>query len=151
MLTGWFGGTPDLVADEIWNRLEDEEIDEISFESWTDDEDLQAKLLVMTGPRRLDVATALREAMEDRRLGIPPDDALRRDLHSVRAESGPTGGARLVAERGGSDRHADRFWEAARVRHERWRETAICRPECVLHQTTAWVRFSRAIPVPDVS
>ena len=66
--------------------------------------------VLMTGPRRLDVATALREAMEDRRLRIPPDDALRRDLHSVRAQSGPTGGARLVAERSESDGHADRFW-----------------------------------------
>ena len=37
--------TRTLAADEIWDRLEAEEIDEISFESWTDDEDLQAKLL----------------------------------------------------------------------------------------------------------
>ena len=45
LLASWFGGTPDPAADEIWNRLETEEIDEISFESWTDEEDLQAKLL----------------------------------------------------------------------------------------------------------
>ena len=67
----------------------------------------------LTGPRRLDVATALREAVEDHRLRIPPDDDLRRDLHSVRAEAGPTGAPRLVAERSASDGHADRFWSLA--------------------------------------
>ena len=67
----------------------------------------------MTGPRRLDVATALREAVEDGRLHIPADEELRRDLHAVRAETGPTGAARLVAERAGTDGHADRFWAIA--------------------------------------
>ena len=74
---------------------------------------LRVEGVLMTGPRRLDVATALREAMEDRRLRIPPDEALRRDLHSVRAEAGPTGSPRLIAERGKSDGHADRFWALA--------------------------------------
>ena len=67
----------------------------------------------MTGPRRLDVATALREAVEDRRLRLPPDAELRRDLHSVRAEAGPTGAPRLMAERSGGHGHADRFWAIA--------------------------------------
>ena len=67
----------------------------------------------MTGPRRLDAATALREAVEDRRLRIPADDGLRRDLHAVRAEAGPTGAPRLLAERSGTDGHADRFWALA--------------------------------------
>ena len=69
--------------------------------------------VLMTAPRRLDVATALREAAEDRRLRIPPDEALRRDLHSIRTESGPTGAPRLLADRGGTDGHADRFWAIA--------------------------------------
>ena len=69
--------------------------------------------VLMTAPRRLDVATALREAAEDRRLRIPPDDALRRDLHSVRTEAGPTGAPRLLADRGDTDGHADRFWAIA--------------------------------------
>ena len=47
LLAGWFGGNPDPAADEIWDRLETEAIDEICFESWTDDEDLQAKLLAL--------------------------------------------------------------------------------------------------------
>ena len=41
------------------------------------------------------------------------DEALRRDLHSVRAEAGPTGSPRLVAERGQTDGHGDRFWALA--------------------------------------
>ena len=69
--------------------------------------------VLMTGPRRLDVATALREALEDRRLRVPADEALRRDLHAIRAETGPTGGPRLVTPRAGTDGHADRFWALA--------------------------------------
>ena len=69
--------------------------------------------VLMTGPRRLDVATALRQAVEDRRLRVPPDSELRRDLHAVRAEAGPTGAPRLMAERSGTDGHADRFWAIA--------------------------------------
>ena len=69
--------------------------------------------VLMTGPRRLDAATALREAVEDRRLRIPPDGELRRDLHAVRAEAGLTGAPRLMAERSGTDGHADRFWALA--------------------------------------
>ncbi len=69
--------------------------------------------VLMTGPRRLDLATTLKEALEDRRLRVPPDEALRRDLHAVRAEAGPTGAPRLVAHRAGTDGHADRFWALA--------------------------------------
>ena len=69
--------------------------------------------VLMTGPRRLDVATAIREALEDHRLRIPDDPDLRLDLHAVRAQPGPTGSPRLVAERAGTDGHADRFWALA--------------------------------------
>ena len=69
--------------------------------------------VLLTGPRRLDLATTLREALEDRRLRLPDDEALRRDLHAVRADTGPTGAPRLVAERSGTDGHADRFWAVA--------------------------------------
>ncbi len=74
---------------------------------------LRVEGVLMTGPRKLDVATALREAMEDRRLRLPPDESLRQDLHAVRAEAGPTGADRLVADRAGTDGHADRFWALA--------------------------------------
>ncbi len=68
---------------------------------------------LLAAPRRLDLAAALKEALEDRRLRLPPDEALRRDLHAVRAETGPTGAPRLVADRAGTDGHADRFWALA--------------------------------------
>ena len=74
---------------------------------------LRVEGVLMTAPRRLDVASALREAMEDRRLRIPKDQELRLDLHAVRVEVGPTGAGRLVAKRAGTDGHADRFWALA--------------------------------------
>ena len=69
--------------------------------------------VLMAGPRRLDAAAALRQAVEDRRLRIPADDDLRRDLHAVRTEAGLTGAPRLMAEHSGTDGHADRFWALA--------------------------------------
>ena len=87
---------------------------EAVVEQWQEDHGtLRVEGVLMTGPRRLDVATALREAVEDKRLRIPPDDALRRDLHSIRTEAGPTGAPRLLAERGETDGHSDRFWALA--------------------------------------
>ena len=67
----------------------------------------------MSASRRLDVATRLREVFEDRRMRIPADDALRNDLHAIRVEPGATGAPRLVADRSGTDGHADRFWAMA--------------------------------------
>jgi len=69
--------------------------------------------VLLTSPRRLTVATALKEAMEDRRLRIPEREPLRRDLHSVRTEIGPTGAPRLVADTDKEGGHADRFWSLA--------------------------------------
>jgi phage FluMu gp28-like protein len=62
--------------------------------------------------RKLDLATALKEAMEDRRLAIPMNTALRADLHAVQRVPGATGAPRLVAERTDMG-HADRFWALA--------------------------------------
>jgi phage FluMu gp28-like protein len=63
--------------------------------------------------RKLDMATALKERMEDRRLRLPVGhQALRADLHSVQRVAGPNGNPRLVAERTEAG-HADRFWALA--------------------------------------
>jgi phage FluMu gp28-like protein len=63
--------------------------------------------------RKLDMATALKERMEDRRLRLPVGhQALRADLHSVQRVAGPNGAPRLVAERTEAG-HADRFWALA--------------------------------------
>ena len=45
LLADWFGSNPDPAADEIWDRLKTEAMDEIYFKAWTDGEDLKAKLL----------------------------------------------------------------------------------------------------------
>ncbi len=69
--------------------------------------------VLFTPARKLDMATALRDAMEDRRLRLPGGNpALRADLHSVQRVAGPTGAPRLVAERSDGS-HADRFWALA--------------------------------------
>jgi phage FluMu gp28-like protein len=69
--------------------------------------------VLFTPAARLDLATALKERMEDRRLRIPAGDAvLRADLHAIRSQVGITGQRRLIAD-GDTDGHADRFWAAA--------------------------------------
>lgn len=70
--------------------------------------------VLLTAPNRLDVATALRQQMEDRKLRIPGGDVkLRNDLYAVKSETGPTGSPRLIADDAGTDGHADRFWATA--------------------------------------
>jgi phage FluMu gp28-like protein len=62
---------------------------------------------------KLDMATSLKESMQDRKSRIPAGDPLlRADLHSIKSQVGITGTRRLVAD-GDSDGHADRFWAAA--------------------------------------
>lgn len=72
--------------------------------------------VIMTGPAKLRLASALKEALEDRKLRIPAGNvALRADLHSVRKTVSVTGAPRLLAEPEpeGDGSHADRFWAAA--------------------------------------
>ncbi|MDR1063649.1 MAG: terminase family protein [Azoarcus sp.] len=69
--------------------------------------------VIFTQAAKLEMATALKEAMEDRKLRLPAGNAaLRADLHAVRRVAGPSGIPRLVAERDESG-HADRFWALA--------------------------------------
>jgi phage FluMu gp28-like protein len=71
--------------------------------------------VLFSAVRKLDMATALKERMEDRSLRIPPRPELRSDLHSVKREASPTGAPRLIAERTTESgrSHADRFWALA--------------------------------------
>lgn len=69
--------------------------------------------VVFTGASKLDMATSLKEAFQDRRVLIPASDPiLRSDLHSIKSVTGPTGNRRLVSD-GNTDGHADRFWAGA--------------------------------------
>lgn len=62
---------------------------------------------------KLDMATTMKERFQDRRVRIPPGDAvLRADLHSIKSRVGRTGIRTLIAD-GDSDGHADRFWAGA--------------------------------------
>ena len=69
--------------------------------------------VLLSAPRRLAVATALRERFEDGTIRISGDRLLADDLHAIKAEQGVTGSPRLVAARTGIDGHADRFWALA--------------------------------------
>ncbi len=73
---------------------------------------LRVEGVLLTSPRRLDVATALRQAVQDHALRIPPDPLLRDDLYAIKAQSSATGAPRLVDE-GDTDGHSDRFWAIA--------------------------------------
>ena len=68
--------------------------------------------VLMTGPARLEVATALKRRLEDGAIRIPASDAIRRDFRSIKRAAGATTGPRLVADESGTDGHADRFWAA---------------------------------------
>jgi len=69
--------------------------------------------VLFTPVARLDMATTLKESMQDRKTRIPAGDpVLRADLHSIKSQVGITGTRRLVAD-GDSDGHADRFWALA--------------------------------------
>lgn len=69
--------------------------------------------VLFSSARKLDLATSIKERMEDRRLRLPAGDpSLRADLHAVKKLAGPTGAPRLVAD-SDSNGHADRFWAGA--------------------------------------
>ena len=69
--------------------------------------------VLFTGPSKLTLATLAKQRVEERTIRIPAGDTvLRADMGAVRKVVGPTGNARLVAERDSSG-HADRYWAGA--------------------------------------
>ncbi len=93
--------------------------------------------VLFSASRKLDMAGALKQAMEDRKLRIPPRAELRADLHSVTRTVGPSGAPRLGAERSGGS-HADRFW-------------ALALAASAAHGGDAWAAEYRGVPRnPDV-
>lgn len=58
------------------------------------------------------MATVLKRYMEERRIRIPADEAIRNDLHSVQLDVTVGGTGRYVVTSSG-DSHADRFWALA--------------------------------------
>ncbi|MFN3595163.1 MAG: terminase large subunit domain-containing protein [Thiobacillaceae bacterium] len=74
--------------------------------------------VLFTAPVKLDLAVALKDRMQARRLLLPPGalaepkEALIDDLRAVRMEPGAGGVPKLLADRDGAG-HADRFWALA--------------------------------------
>jgi phage FluMu gp28-like protein len=88
---------------------------------WTDD--AQARFgtykvegVTFTTRSKEALAYPVRGAMEDRRLRIPYDGAIRADLRSVTKQVTAAGNIRFTAERT-PDGHADRFWALALAIH----------------------------------
>ena len=69
--------------------------------------------VLLTSPRRLALATALKERYEDRAWRVPRDRVIRQDMHSIRVAQGATGAPRLAVDGAQKESHADRFWAAA--------------------------------------
>jgi phage FluMu gp28-like protein len=65
--------------------------------------------VLMSGDRRLSVASAAKDAFEQGLIRIPDDPALMADIRKIKRVAGPTGAPRLVAGRDASG-HADRAW-----------------------------------------
>ncbi|MDR2664006.1 MAG: terminase family protein [Puniceicoccales bacterium] len=72
--------------------------------------------IVFTAAAKESLALGLRAAFERKELRIPPDRAVRADLHSIRRESTLSGHLRLAADRTGAG-HGDRFWALALAIH----------------------------------
>lgn len=70
---------------------------------------LRVEGVIMSGDRRLSIATAGRQAFEDGLIRIADDPELRADLRKIKRVAGPTGAPRLVVGRDASG-HADRAW-----------------------------------------
>ena len=69
--------------------------------------------VLMTGPRRLDAATRCARRWRTAGSGFRPTTACAATSTPSAPRPGPRGPRRLLAERSGTDGHADRFWALA--------------------------------------
>jgi len=76
----------------------------------------RVEAVAFTAQAKEDLALTLRRKFEERSLRIPPDRAIRQDIHSVRKYVTSSGNARFDAKRAGGS-HADRFWALALAVH----------------------------------
>lgn len=65
--------------------------------------------VIFNSHSKLEIATVMRQMMEDRRLRIPKSQELRDDLHSVTKRVGPSG-VPVISAPVINGSHADRFW-----------------------------------------
>lgn len=88
---------------------------------WTDDAQdrfgtLRVEGVTFTGATKEAMAYPVRGHMEDRKLRIPYDPAIRADLRAVTKQVTSAGNVRFTAERN-ADGHSDRFWALALALH----------------------------------
>ena len=104
-----------MLADRRLIRLAADQtgMGEFAVEAYQDEWGAAVEGVLLSSPRRLAVATALKSCMEDRLLRIPVSEALRTDLRSIRTEQGATGAPRLVGDTVDDGSHGDRFWALA--------------------------------------
>ena len=76
----------------------------------------RVECITFTTALKSQMASALRIAVENRRIRIPNDDRIARDWHSVERTVTESGHFRLTASRREGS-HADRFWAAALAVH----------------------------------
>lgn len=65
---------------------------------------------LLTGPNRLDLASAFRDRVENCTIRVPADPAYRTDVRAIKREGGVSGAVRIVDD---GDVHADEFWATA--------------------------------------
>lgn len=65
---------------------------------------------LLTGPARLDLATALRDRVENMTIRIPPDPSMRSDFRAIKKQGSVGGTIRIVDD---GEVHADEFWASA--------------------------------------
>lgn len=100
----------------------------------------RVEAVTFTAKLKEEMAYAVRTEFEDRGLAIPPDYAIREDLHSVKKITTAAGNIRFdVAAAEKTDSHADRFWALALANHADTREAGP------LVVATAGKRASREI------
>ena len=90
---------------------------------------------LLTGPNRLDLATAFRDRVENCTIRVPADPAYRTDVRAIKKEGGVSGAVRIVDD---GDVHADEFWATA----------LACRGADIPYQSYAYRPVSRGGPRP---
>ena len=82
--------------------------------------------VLFTGPAKLMLASAGKEAFEDRKIRIPEGDyALRSDLHSLKKAPSLSGAPRFLVD-GETDGHADRAWACFLACHASGGRALMC-------------------------
>lgn len=97
----------------------------------------RVEAITFTAALKSQMASALRIAVEARRIRIPDDDRIRNDWHSVERTMTDSGHFRLAAPRREGS-HADRFWAAALAVHAA--DVGSEKPEVVTGQSLHFAR-----------